>query len=311
MRIFANCCTLQAKLAEPLDKSHTVISVAAGPELLGWPVRRNRTLSAGISKATATWLGPVGADLQADFEEFFSCALQLTGDVFLVAKDEEIIEEQNKLASLRGLRATRVLKGANSSVYTPGQILRFEDYAKKRDEQAKRTGKQQGAYFADLEQHCARGSSTPGPLIPTQLTHGTIHAFSSDRIMLTSELFLAHGFNFFPEATGCMHGSRVAGFLRSLGLKQQRELLGNGWHLPTLAAWTMYVLSHTVRTNRVMSVRPELCLLKKGGSQFSLRSSKSTLDEPDGSQGSEQQGACSSFRSMNRLKSFIEDAAAN
>ena len=93
------------------------------------------------------------------------------------------------------------------------------------------------AYFADLEQAAVRGTSIPGTSLPCLLTHGTIHCWSPNRWVTPAELYLMHGFNRRPAHTKRPVPCRLNSFLSGLNAKDAKQLLGNGWHLPTLASF--------------------------------------------------------------------------
>ena len=235
--------------------------------MIGWPVRRRRNLTFGVNKCTLAWLGPSPDCVQADFEAFFQASLNSTADVFLVASASEVYDEQRRLAEARGRHLPPVEDGCYpnvppSKIYTPGQLVRLEEYEEERRKFGHRS------WFADLEQSCNRGASTPGLILPSQLTHGTVHAWSKGRIMLAKEIFLAHGYNMYPDKTGNPNGCRIAQCLEAMPPRLQKELLGNGWHLPLVGAWTMYCLMNCVRLNRECSIQPERCLLSKGTSNL-------------------------------------------
>ena len=90
----------------------------------------------------------------------------------------------------------------------------------------------------DLEKNVGSGSSTAGSMPPSFLTHGTLHSWTADRVLTVKELNFAHGFNVFPD----QRGRSSAHILESLPPGQQKNLLGNGWHLPALASWVFYIL---------------------------------------------------------------------
>ncbi|CAJ1412420.1 unnamed protein product, partial [Effrenium voratum] len=267
--LFFSECTpkypVQVKISEPLQPTHTVISVVVGPDSLGWPVRRKRVFCCGLSNATVAWLGPPEDQVQADFYKFFQATLQLTGDVFLLASPEEVYAEQTRLAKLRGHFLPETPAAVQKhQVYSPGQLVRLQAYDKMR---LCKFGRDH-PFFADLEQNAGYGSSTAGSILPSCLTHGTLHSWTADRLVTAKELFFAHGFNVFPDEAAWPVQCKVAEILEGLPSGHQKMLLGNGWHIPTLSSWVFYVLCHTVRINRHCSVRPERTLLRSGGSQL-------------------------------------------
>lgn len=237
--------------------------------MLGWPVRRRRMFSAGINKATMAWLGPDNAeDLLSDFLAFFQAELQTDGGVFLVASLEERRAEEMKMARARGHGFVSELdKLDKHQMLAPGQLLRLEEYSKMYSDS---DGQKVKHYFADLDQNPAGGASTAGEMIPSLLTHGAVYDLKADRIVLAEELYLSHGYNVcqVEKKSSSARSCRIKDFLKKLPTVQRLHLLGNGWHLPVVSAWFLYILSHCVRLNRTMTVQPERSLLRKGGSRL-------------------------------------------
>ena len=228
-----------------------------------------RNLTFAMNKATMVWMGPAAEEVQADFERFFKRSVECTGDVFLVASRDEVRDYQLAMAQMRGKILSKEAREqaplSQTCQYTGAQIARLQEYEANRPNPGFGG---RGTWFADIDQHYKRGSSTPGTSVPCQLTHSTVHAWAADRAMLPMELFLAHGFNVYPGATENSRECCINGFLRQLSRKQQQELLGNGWHLPTVAMWTMYCLAHVAKVSRRCTLQPERSLLQKGGSQL-------------------------------------------
>ena len=208
--------------------------------------------------------------MQEDFENFYAATMETNGNCFLVASDVEVYREQCHMASRRGNclempapDATSALLLKPEQVYAPGQLIRLKQY----DQMRLKSG-HGGSFFADLEQAAGCGASTPGPLIPCLLTHGTIHSWAANRQVLPKELFLAHGFNRYPDSTQCPVPCLLEKYLSQISGGQAKELVGNGWHLPTMASFFLYVLAHCVSLEAVnrMTCHAERNLLVKGGS---------------------------------------------
>ena len=237
----------------------------------------------GLNTRTVAWLGPSPENLQADFESFFATTMRLTGDAFLVATPREIYRDQQRLASARG-HALRDVDPNDTppavdlaKVYTPGQLMRLKDYESFRADSGN-----PDAWYADLEQSAKNGASTPGQVVPSLLTHGTIHSWTAKRALLVEELFVAHGYNLFPERTGCPELCKIAPCLSTLQVKNRKLLLGNGWHLPMLSSWMFYILSQVIkRPSHTHGLRAEMNFLKRGGTTAFARasSSASNLDK--------------------------------
>ena len=276
-------CQRQEKLVDLLAETHDVFYIVVSPIDLGWPVRRRRVFCCGLSRATMAWLGPEQDDILQHFLGFFARTLQTDGDVFLVASDDRVFDEHCLLAGQRGLSLSSAAREGNvlvspEHVYAPGQVVRLQEYGRMRDEVAP-----SGAFFADLNQNCGAGASAPGPVIPSMLTSCTLHSFSKRRVVLTEELLQAHGFNMYAEEMTPGTGPtwppcRIREHLLQLNRAQRQKLLGNGWHLPVFASWFHYILAHTVKLDRQVTVHPERSLWRKGSSSvFSWGRASSSL----------------------------------
>jgi len=76
-----------------IQQSHDCQHIVFGPELLGWPIRRNRTLMWSTNRAKLVWVGPPSSLLQ-DFAQTFQAALMLDGDIFAGIDSQENIRFQ-------------------------------------------------------------------------------------------------------------------------------------------------------------------------------------------------------------------------
>ena len=196
--------------------------------MLGWPVRRTRLFTVGLNKRTMAWLGPDQDDVAADFLRFYGVDLNLTADVFLVATDNEVEEAKSMMAARRGFSGSSNQQMKLHEVYAPGHLIRYQDYEKYRA-QCVESGQISGkSFFADLDQNLGRGASTPGEVLPSCLTHWTIHAWSAERMVLNQEVYLAHGFNMYPEATGLASAVQHPGCLED-ARQQLSEAAGRQW----------------------------------------------------------------------------------
>ena len=164
------------KIREPTRKTHRVVMVKTGPELQGWPTRRYRSFTAGLNLRTVQWMGPdTDSEIQKEFEQIFGCSCELSGDVFALANDDEILAEVNRRLRLRGLPLVDRLPTHPQVSFLldqlpPGAKVRLQSYLASRAE-AEGIG---GAYICDVEQNKHVGKASHGPTFPSQLTHGTV-----------------------------------------------------------------------------------------------------------------------------------------
>ena len=100
--VFENCPRFPLPLLLNLLPDFDIVALTVGPSHLGWPIVRDRLFTYGCCKGKTLWVGPRGPELQTDFADFFHRRVQLSGDVFAGADDEE-----RQLAGLRRLAKAR------------------------------------------------------------------------------------------------------------------------------------------------------------------------------------------------------------
>ncbi|CAE6935695.1 unnamed protein product [Symbiodinium natans] len=285
---------VQEKLSA-LENTHDVFSIVLSPMMLGWPVRRTRVFTCALNRETMAWFGPPASEISAHFMQFFERSVATTGDICLAANDAEVRAYLCEMARKRGFELPENVPLENVQlhhIYAPGQMVRLQSYEQDRQRHLAETVEVDhaavgalsavdagpSAWFADLEQNLGQGASTPSEMLPSALTHGTLHAWSANRPVLPMEQFLAHGFNVFPDRSKWKRACLMTDALSDFSSCQQKKLLGNGWHLPVIASWMFYIMAHTVKLDRSVSIQPERTLLRKGGSSFSIGQGSSTPD---------------------------------
>ena len=255
------------KLQEPMKDTHLVLHVRVGPEHRGWPVRRSRGLCAALNRETLLWVGP--EDYETDFHEKFSRRLQITGEEFFFAKDSEWLADSMNRAHCRGLYPNEEeLKAMNPAKYRntvlpPSGVDHWRQHEEKRKSKQANDPTPGQAWFSDLQQGIL-GPATPGPLIPSCLTHFSTWSHLRNRRMLGVEALVAHGWHLRSEFSDD-HTSRLAPFIEVQSEEDLQFLCGNGYHLSVLLEWYLYVLSHTVRRVPMTISRPP-SLKRKGDS---------------------------------------------
>jgi hypothetical protein len=279
------------KLGGPLSATHSIMSVSVKPEHFGWPVRRPRVFTAGLNRKTMIWVG--GSDPSAEFASLFHCNNKLDGSVFLNATDDQVLDEVKRRSRLRGRHIDVEASLASvdgispHQLFPPGAVQRLSAHEKHRKTQFGLCNLPANAnWFGDLEQWPKGGTSVPGQSIPCCLTHGTLYAFAQKRVVHPLELFQAHGYNTFADPTHPYH-SLVTPLLQTLSSNELDTLVGNGWHLPTMASWILYVLSNTVRVKWEMSLHPERHLRSNVSDEFCDE------DPPDSSHNQQEPSAAS------------------
>jgi hypothetical protein len=245
----------QVKLQKPMSKSHHVMSVVWGPEMMGWPIRRTRRLCVGLNRLTMVYVGPT--NYAEEFMALFACDMKLTGDVFLLASPEQLDAEARRRADLRGVSASDYSCLPLHQLLPPGQLLRLGAHTSFKAEAEGELESE--TWFADLEQWPKTGSSTPGLSFPTQLTHGSLFAWSRRNLVHPYELLQAHGFNLFQQTSSIFPSPLLPKFSK-MSSNQLKILCGNGWHLPAMACWVMFILSNTVRISKLQDIDVDAAL---------------------------------------------------
>ena len=140
----------------------------------------------------------------------------------------------------------------------PGVFKHMEAYSELR---ATKQGND-GAFLADLDHWPEGPGGSCGPLFPCQLTHGTVKSWNGKRLFLGSEHLAANGWNLFPSSSSSPV-SPLLDILLALTDREQKQLSGNGMHLPSLCAWKLYVFGNLVRVESAKLV--EECRLAGKG----------------------------------------------
>lgn len=82
---------MNIKHDEYLKDTHHTVFVRTSPFELGFPIRRRRTFSAGISRERLVWVGPTDPDeVQRMFDGLFRRTVELTGEAYFLASPEEV-----------------------------------------------------------------------------------------------------------------------------------------------------------------------------------------------------------------------------
>lgn len=103
-------------------------------------------------------------------------------------------------------------------------------------------GDSQCGFFADIDQGVGFGRR--GELVPTMTSHGTVVRLPEQRIMTGMERLFAHGYPVYlnrPEYANDLVQS-VAN--KGLSHNDIAFISGMGMHLPSVAAWMLFVFAH-------------------------------------------------------------------
>ncbi|CAE7251503.1 unnamed protein product [Symbiodinium sp. CCMP2456] len=248
---FQECTPLfdiQEHLISPLESTHHVVQVVAGPRLLGWPASRDRRLSAGLSLESLVWVGPTTAEaIQADFESLFARRPQLNGSIFLQEDEGLVADWCSEQMQRRSCFFDQVPQGKHllRAVLPPGQLQRAEQYDA---EKSKHAGLD-GTMFCDVEHWLHSPGPDCGPMLPCLLTHGTILELSRYRFVMPSERFLSLGFHSIAGLSDT-YAWPLADFVLAQSERTVKHQAGNSQSLPAILAWHCYVLCNTIRREK-------------------------------------------------------------
>ena len=176
-----------------------------------------------------------------DFHQLFARRLAADGDVFLGASASDVADGIWAMAKQRGhafAEGTNPLDVEPQFLLAPGQYKRYCEYNKD-----KRRCFSHGSYIADLDQNPLRCKA--GRNVPTILRHGMMWSWQRGRAVLPSELWTSMGFHVLPGAQDEFQ-SQVCPLIGPASRSIAHKLLGNGWHLPSVGAFIMYMLSNIV-----------------------------------------------------------------
>ena len=240
---------IQEHLIHPLESSHRVVQVVAGPRLLGWPASRDRRLSAGLSLESLVWVGPATAEgVQADFESLFARRPELNGSIFL-QEDEGVVTDWclEQLHKKRSRFIDELPEGKDllRALLPPGQLQRAEQYDREKSKHAALDG----TMFCDVEHWLNSPGPDCGPMLPCLLTHGTLVELSRYRFVMPSERFLSLGFHSIAGVSDA-YSWPLADFVLAQSERTVKHQAGNSQSLPAILAWHCYVLCNTIRREK-------------------------------------------------------------
>ena len=89
---FTECSRLYPAATQQgrLESTHRVIWAQASAQKLGFPIRRERCLAAGLNLATMVWCGPDSAkDIQTEFDDIYSRDIVLDASIYFTATAQE------------------------------------------------------------------------------------------------------------------------------------------------------------------------------------------------------------------------------
>ena len=213
-----------------------------GPILFGHPMKRARMYCVLSHRSrfvvTGTW---------EDYLRTFARATCLDGDAYFNAESSDVLYEAKVLASVRGMAMPTTVADLDFLQFYPvGQKERFKQYSDVRPPGA--------TFIADLQQNIGCGPS-PGCLLPTLVTHGSLHSWKKRRCLTPEEHLAAQGVQVKP-----VPGSNVPSLMsdlirqRLLSRAEMKRLAGNAMHQATVASIVLYSLATLKRRASVSSL---------------------------------------------------------
>jgi hypothetical protein len=227
---------------------YPVVSLKVSPRDLGFPMRRRRLFTAGLCKRKWAWIGPSTCEeVQDEFIKFFGSTCELTGDVYYAADSAEIEQMVQEMSSKRRKILPEGWKKMRMSEYLhmiscPSAMVRKGEY----DNQMHIKQSLGGSFLADLDHNPGFGPS-PGPDMPSLDTHPTIFSWLCGRLATPMELLAAQGVDAYSQLSGGRSLSPLHTLFQKYSSNKVRFMAGNSMHIPTHAAWMLYVISRMAR----------------------------------------------------------------
>ena len=233
-----------------LSTHHHLVSVLTGPNHQGYATVRNRSLSAGINKEKFVWVGPPEEEVQLTFDAIFCRNRCIDGRVYLMASEDEV---RTFAISCATSRKKMLPAATNPSSYfctiSPPHCVQLKS-------EYERSFASKGIpppHFADLDHHAGFGPKH-GNMVPPLDTHPktfTWHApgdghMNCERYLTPRELLASLGVDAYEAISGGRNLSPLLTALESQPLAKQLQMIGNGVHLPSIAAWFLFVVGNCI-----------------------------------------------------------------
>jgi hypothetical protein len=231
---------------KPLEPQIKVLAIKTGSEQLSFPTRRYRSLGANVNQETLVWLGPEADNIQEDFDHMFNRRLMLDASVYFNATPDEVFQAAQQMAASRKKVLPEHLRDVPMADYMdricpPCNLdikAQYEDWFIKKEIPR--------PHYADLDHHPGRGLR-PGSSCPSLDTHPKVYGFAEQRFLTPLELLGTMGIDIGGPLSGGRPVSSLAKLFDQLSRHDQLVLVGNGMHVPTMAAWFLYVCAHCRR----------------------------------------------------------------
>ena len=239
-------------------QTHEVVVVKTTAEKMGFPSKLGYTLVAGIAKHSLVWLGPDDdGDNQKEFEQRFHRRRSTSGTIYLTAGEDEIFENNMKLAAhssktfLESYRQKTFDEYADK-VCAPCHLVhkgQYERAIRKSENARDDPVAEMGEYFANLDvPPRSQVIDSCMPSFKPFLYSPRLFSWGVERFATPMELLGCFGVDL---REGLPRGTRelspLADILPRLTWEQRLGVLKSGVHVPVLAAWISYVLGQCAR----------------------------------------------------------------
>jgi hypothetical protein len=217
--------------------------------------------SCGLNNRQLRFIGP--KNCQEDFLTMFRRLIVLTGDVFFLARPQEVDKDIRKMLARRSIFPSTedIMVPSLELLQTylpPAAAVAFRKYSEFRS----KSSDPHGTWLADVQQTPMVGRAQSGPFWPTQLTHGTIISWLHGRQATALEHLACQGFHLWPSC-GAEFESPLRAMFDTLPNTVLKSLSGNGMHLAAWGAWCMYMLANTVRVDNQLDIGMYICPTSK------------------------------------------------
>ena len=232
----------EAELEKSLGDGYESVVAVFGPENMGWPCRRKRKLMTCFRRDKFVWAGPAKDMVMAEFGRIFFKETYGSGDYFVQVQDSaQEAALRCRLAHSRGLKLKpeEIMDIPLRTLLSPFQKNDFDKYEAAFQESAAQ--KPGCTFIVDLSQSFERKRISD--FVPTILKNTQLYSFSSGKFFTASAVEASQGM---PSSSGRYAACRATDTTR-LAHSQRMQLSGNGMHLPTLAAWHLFIFGNLVR----------------------------------------------------------------
>jgi hypothetical protein len=249
------------KLGCQLDGVAQYRDIVADSIETGVPNYRKRKFAVTNTQSMLVWIGPpTAAAVQEDYNRVFSHALTLTGDEYFCEEDDLVRCHQDALAKNRG----RYLC-LNDRLMTKDEVIDSLPHGslkiyKELEDERENFQDYCGHYIGDLSQHPKGGKSQPGPHMPSSLSSSMFMSWKKGRLLHPYGHFAALGHHMFEATRYGMPLAVMRPVLDELNLSfsKVKGLAGRAIHIIPYLAWTLYVMSNTVRVDSGYSLATQI-----------------------------------------------------